>query len=103
MIAEKSRPFDDGFAIADRQLLRQHLGKIVELCRDTDVTSLEAYLDPLRDEVCGMCDYKHDFSCACPLQALVPLAAAALEMHRIQALSAAGSPTSSGSETQKSD
>lgn len=103
MFAEKSYPFDDCFANPDKLLLRQHLGKIVELCGETNVVSLEAYLDPLRDEICGMCDYQHDFSCTCPLQALVPLAVAALEMHRIQVLPAAGLLTGSESVILDSD
>jgi hypothetical protein len=103
MTAETNHPFDNGFAVPDKQLLRQHLGKMVELCRQTDIASLEAYLDPLRDEVCGMCDYQHDFSCTCPLQAIVPLAIAALEMHRIQVSPAARSLTGSEPEFSKSN
>jgi hypothetical protein len=103
MIAEKNHPFSNGFAKPDEQLLRKHLGKIVELCRETDIPSLEAYLDPLRDELCGMCDYKHGFTCTCPLQALVPLAAVALEMHSTQALLVADSLAGSKSEIPQSD
>ena len=87
----------------DKRALQQHLDEIVELCRNTNIASLEAYLDPLRDEICGMCDYQRDFSCACPLQALVPLAVAAIEMRRAQDTSVTESLTWNDAEMPESD
>lgn len=59
--------------------IEQHLEKLIEICRSVDSPLIDPYLDRLRDEICGDCDFVDQPVCPCPLKYLLPVAVLAVE------------------------
>jgi hypothetical protein len=59
--------------------IESHLAEIVELCRSTDSTLIDPYIEKLHDTICADCEYKDKPACPCPLDYLLQLAVEAVE------------------------
>jgi hypothetical protein len=56
-----------------------HLAELVEICRHTDSTLIDPYIDQLHDAICPTCTNRHSTNCPCPLSYLLQLAVEAIE------------------------
>ena len=59
--------------------IERHLEQLIEICRSVDSPLIDPYLDRLRDEVCGDCEFADQLVCPCPLKYLLPVAVVAVE------------------------
>ena len=59
--------------------IEAHLSELVELCRTTDSSQMDTYIDKLHDLICPTCEYKDSSACPCPLDYLLQLAVEAVE------------------------
>jgi hypothetical protein len=90
-------------AVADPLLLDKQLENLIEACRCGDDALLESYLDRFDGELCGLCSHQAVFNRSCPLKALLPLAAAAVELHKKEELALADALAWDDAEMPESD
>ncbi len=56
-----------------------HLPALVELCRSTDSSLIDPYIENLHDTVCKECELRDQPPCPCPLDYLLQLAVETVE------------------------
>jgi len=59
--------------------IERHLAGLVEICRTTDSTLIDPYIEKLHDTICSDCEYNDKPACPCPLDYLLQLAVEAVE------------------------
>lgn len=59
--------------------IEQHLPEIVEICRSTDSSLMDPYIQALHDKICATCSNREQPSCPCPLDYLLQLVVEAVE------------------------
>ena len=59
--------------------IERHVPKLVEICRGTDSSLMDPYIDQLHDRICPDCEYQDTPMCPCPLDYLLQLAVEAVE------------------------
>jgi len=56
-----------------------HLPELVQICRSTDSTLMDPYIEQLHDTICKDCEFRDGPTCPCPLDYLLQLAVEAVE------------------------